>query len=644
MTGSLISDDDFLKKLKEIIESNLNNEQFGVSELAHEVGMSRSNLHRKVSHAAEISVSQFISRVRLKKAMELLGQSKMKISEIAFECGYHSVAYFTKCFREHYGFPPGEVERRDLPQKHDSGTKLYDSRFMLKLSLIFNDLRKYKNIKRLGYYGVILSALLISFIIYQRIKADSFHSESSNLNTVNSIAILPFKNLNNDAEYEYYSTGVVEAINRILSHISDLKVISLESPDQYIDSNKSAREIGKELSVSKLLEGSIQRHEDLVRLNVRLIDADTESQIWAENYDFELKELIFTLSEIAGKVVLALKSTLSPEEEKVLNAQGTLNAVAYDLYLKGIYENRTYTRTGNNRAIEYFRQAIRQDSNFALAYAGLAVSTLDRASVFGAELSAVEALGQAKMFLDKAIELDPELIEAQLWNGYYLLYSNWDFEGAEQSYRKSIGTDNPDALAIYADFLNFTRRHEEAFEISQRLDQTNPFYPNSRMILSLYYLGRFTEAEEFAQSRMKLFKNYFILDSYGFLNLNTGNYNEAIDIFQRIFEIEGVRYPRILGWMGAAYARSGQPEKAKELIEELKADLAESNAGSPAFFISVIYAALGDEESAINFLQRAIDEHEMEIPWLISEPQLFSLHSNPAFQILVRKVGFNQPE
>jgi tetratricopeptide (TPR) repeat protein len=242
------------------------------------------------------------------------------------------------------------------------------------------------------------------------------------------------------------------------------------------------------------------------------------------------------------------------------------------------------------------------------------------------------------------MELDPELIEAQLWNGYYLLYNNWDFEGAEQSYKKSIGTDNPDALAIYADFLNFTRRHEEAFEISQRLDQTNPYYPNSRMILSLYYLGRFTEAEEFAQSRMKLFKNYFILDSYGFLKLNTGNYNEAIDIFQRIFEIEGVRYPRILGWMGAAYARSGQPEKAKELMVELKTNLAESNAGSPAFFIAVIYAALSDEESAINFLQRAIDEHEMEIPWLLSEPQFFSLHSNPAFQILVRKVGFNQLE
>jgi AraC-like DNA-binding protein len=117
MTGSLISDEDFLKQITEIIESNLNNEQFGVSELARELGMSRSNLHRKVRHSAKSSVSQFISSVRLKKAMEMLSQSKLKISDIAFECGFHSVAYFTKCFREYYGFPPGEVEKKGFATK-----------------------------------------------------------------------------------------------------------------------------------------------------------------------------------------------------------------------------------------------------------------------------------------------------------------------------------------------------------------------------------------------------------------------------------------------------------------------------------------------------------------------------------------------
>ncbi|MGM0620316.1 MAG: helix-turn-helix domain-containing protein, partial [Bacteroidota bacterium] len=322
MNGNSNSDHDFLKQLTEITESNLANAQFGVSELAHELGMSRSNLHRKVSNAANISVSQFISRVRLKKAMELLEHGSLKISEIAFECGYQSVAYFTKCFREYYGYPPGEVEKRNFPEYNESEIKQHktsDSVTQPKLSAYYKGLVKNGNVRKLASGGIMVVGLLISFFLFQRITADSFHPESDKSNRINSIAVLPFKNLNNDAEYEYYSTGVVEAINRHLSQISDLKVISLTSTDQYRESGKSAREIGKNLSASNLLEGSIQRHENFVRLEVRLIDVDTERQVWAENYDREIKDILKTQSEIAGQVVLALKNTLSQKEKKILN-------------------------------------------------------------------------------------------------------------------------------------------------------------------------------------------------------------------------------------------------------------------------------------------------------------------------------------
>jgi TolB-like protein/AraC-like DNA-binding protein len=646
MNGNSISENEFLKKLTEITESNLTNAQFGVSELAREMGMSRSNLHRIVSSTANISVSQFISRVRLKRAMELLRQGSLKISEIAFDCGYQSVAYFTKCFREYYGYPPGEVEKSNIPEYNDLEINqkfLPDSESKPKIVKIYEGLLKNKNIKKLASSGIIFIGLAISFFFYQRISADSFHPKPGKSNTYNSIAVLPFENLNNDTEYKYYSIGIVEAINRHLTQISDLKVISLTTTDRYRESEKSVREIGKELSVSHLLEGSIQRHENLVRLEVKLTEVTSESTVWAENYDRELKDIFETQSAIAGQVVLALKSTLSPEDKKVLNQRSTENAEAYDLYLKGIYEYRTYTRSGNNRAMKYLQQAITLDSNFVLPYLGLAVTSFAKAAIFGAELSAPEAMALAKPYIDKALDMDPELADVHLWLGFYLLYNNWDFEGAEQAYKKSIVTEKADALAIYADFLNFTRRHEEAYEIAKKLDQKHPFYPNSRMILSLYYLGRYTEAEEFAQSRLRLFNNYYTLDSYGFLKLNTGHYDEAIQIFQQIFELENVRYPRILGWMGAAYARSGQTDMAMEHVGELEAILAESNAGSPAFFIAVIYAALGNEESALEFLQTALDDHEMEIPWLISEPQFYALHGNPAFHTLVKKVGFSWP-
>jgi len=290
--------------------------------------------------------------------------------------------------------------------------------------------------------------------------------------------------------------------------------------------------------------------------------------------------------------------------------------------------------------MEYFNQAIEQDPNFALAYSGLAICHIAKASVFGAEMNALDAFALASPYLKKALELDPELPEAHTWNGYYLLYNNWDFKGAEKEYRKSIITNYNLALHVYSDFLNFVNRDSDALIIAERLNQTDPFYPNSKMVYALYYLGRYEEATEFAKSRLKLFHNFSSLGDYGFLMLNTNHYSEAIESFQKAMELEGLRYPRILGWMGAAYARSGQQKKAMEIIEELLELSITSRAGSVGFFTAVIYAALGDKNSALHWIQEAYKHHEMEIPWLKSEPQFYSLHNDPEFQEILRNVGF----
>jgi tetratricopeptide (TPR) repeat protein len=160
------------------------------------------------------------------------------------------------------------------------------------------------------------------------------------------------------------------------------------------------------------------------------------------------------------------------------------------------------------------------------------------------------------------------------------------------------------------------------------------------MILSLFYTQQYDEADRFAQQRMRLFNNFYSVDSYGFLMLNTGNYEKAISLFQKTIAIEDIRYPRTLGWMGAAYARSGNRDEANKLIEELKTKRIRSNAGSLAFFIAVIHAALDEKESAVDWLEIAYSDHEMEIPWLKSEPQFFSLHDHPKFQELLDKTGF----
>jgi tetratricopeptide (TPR) repeat protein len=410
--------------------------------------------------------------------------------------------------------------------------------------------------------------------------------------------------------------------------------------EQYRESVKSAREIAHELGVSALLEGSIQRNNNKVRIDVRLVDGVTEAQVWAKSYDRELKDVFAIQTEIAQQVANELNGKLSPEEKSKLSKTDTDNPKAYDLYLKAIYEYRTYTNKGAHNSIELLTQAIALDSNYARAYAFLANSYIGLSTIWGAELSALEGLRKGKPFIDKALALDPSLDIAHMLMGFYRLYNDWDFESAETEYKIAIASNHPDALALYIDYLNFMSRHVEAMVLAERLDREDPYYPNSRMILSYMFNNRFDEALEFSASRLKLFNNYYTLDSRGFLLLNVKRYKEAIVYFNKAIALEGIRYPRMLGWMGAAYAKSGDRHKAMEIIDELKDRLAKNEKASIAFFIAVIYSALSEKESALSWLKAAYDAHDMEMPWLMTEPQFQNLHGAPEFQQLAKQMGF----
>jgi TolB-like protein/AraC-like DNA-binding protein len=618
-----------LEVLEMEVEANLKNEQFGVEELAQNVGMSRSNLHRKLQSATGQSVSQYIREYRLRKALEYLESGNLTVSEVAYEVGFGSPSYFTTCFTEYFGYAPSVAKHKikDNAAQEENPDPSASSRYVLKME------------KGIGA-GLLLIFLLIAFFVYQDFNKISETLPTENQPNGKSIAVLPFRNLSSDFNNEYFVDGVVGTITTRLSRIKDLKVISRTTADQYRERGHSIHEIARELRVSHLLEGSIQRFQNTVRIDVRLVDADSEGQVWAENYDRELKDIFTIQNEIAENVALALQTTLSPEEKVLLRQTPTDNPEAYDLYLKGEYEFNTYTRNGIHRAEKYFQQAIDLDPNYALAYGALAATHILKAGMFGAELSPMVAFTLAKPLLDRALSLDPENAEALTWKGFYLLYQDWDFDGAELMYQKAIASDFQSALALYADFLNFTGRHEEALSISRRLDQRDPYFPNSRMVLSLYYVGRYKEAEEFALARLRMFNNYSTMENFAFLLLNTGRYQESISLFQRVIEIEGIRYPRVLGWMGAAYARSGETEKAFEIIAELKDKIDQTDAGALRFFIGVIYAALDDRLSALQWLQEAYVHHEMEIPWLKSEPQFFGLHDDSAFRDLLARVGF----
>ncbi len=625
LAGTMGENEILLEKLRKNVDVNLDNDQFGVEDLARSLAMSRSQLHRKLASATGQSISQFIREYRLQRGMELLKAGNLTAAEVSERIGFGSATYFSKCFNDFYGFPPGEVKNKI--------TELQSGELLR--SAPADTAPKSRNTVPYRYIGGAIAALLLVAVIYLM-----YERSASGKTGDKSIAILPFKNLDSDPNNEYFSEGVIEAIRTSLSQVNDLHVISRTSVEQYRAGSKSAREIGSELGVSALLEGSIQRNGNQVRIDVRLVAASTQELVWARTYDRELKDVFAIQTEIAQQVVNELNATLSSEEETKLAKSDTDNPRAYDLYLKGVYEYRTYTNKGTHRAIDLLTEAVALDPNYARAYASLANSYIGLATIFGAELSAVEALEKGKPLFDKALELDPTLDEARMLRGFYKLYHDWDFAGAEAAYKEAAKTDHPDVLAVYIDFLNFMQRHEEAMTWAERLNAKDPYYPNSRMVYTYVFNKRFDEALVFSEARLKMFNNYSTLDAHGFLLLAMKRYPQAITYFNKAIAVEGIRYPRMLGWMGAAYARSGDSQTARRLIAELQDRLSNHDQASIAFFIAVIYAALGENATALDWLETATASHDMEMPWLMTEPQFHSLKDEPRFQVIMKQTGF----
>ncbi|AWV96935.1 helix-turn-helix domain-containing protein [Arcticibacterium luteifluviistationis] len=609
MTGDSNS---LIERIEQEIENNLTSEQFGVEELANSLGISRSHLHRKVKTATEKSVSQFIREYRLEKAKKLLTETDLNVSEIAYQVGFGSATYFSKSFMDYFGYSP-----RQSRKGKDAPTPATKSKIRIKAI----------------FAGIVVLALVLAFTAFRWWQ----NGNSERILFKKSIAIVPFENLSKNQENQYYTEGVSDAISRQLSNSTDLRIISRNSVHSFSQGNLNLKAISKEFKAGYVLEGSVQKFKNTFRLEVRLIDPETNTDVWAKNYDRDSEDILKIQNEIALNIASALEAEIS---STTLKKDYTVNSEAYELYLEAVYEFNTYSRKGLMLSEEYLLKAIEIDSTFALAYAFYGQSQFAKAAMFAAEEDALTALGNAIEPINKALALDPKLPEAHSSKGFYYLYHDWDFKAAEKEYKKGLAVGNPVGFALYIDYLNFVRNHKEALYYTNEMEKIAPYYPNSRKILSSYYNGNILEGKAFAASRLKVMNNYYLRDSYGFLLLNNKEYDEAIEVFKDLFELEGIRYPRILGWLGAALAKSGREEEARAIIKELLERREISKAGSKGFFIAVVYSALGEKEEAIDWLKTAVKDHEMEIPWLISEPQFFNLHEEKAFQDLVQSIGF----
>ena len=485
-------------------------------------------------------------------------------------------------------------------------------------------------------WAIVVIVLAACVGLYWMLKPASDSTEEK------SIVIIPFQNLSGDAGQDYLSDGISEELLQKLSKIQGLKVIGRTSSFWLKGAKENHQAILEKLEVAFVLDGSVRQENNSVRISTQLIRTADNLQIWSETYDRKMEGIFKLQDDIASAVVDALKVRLSPGEKNELTKKPTHNPKAYELYLRGVYEFRKFSPEGNRNGLRLFSEALAIDSTYSYAYSGTANVLIATAAMFMAEREALDALELAKPYLDKALALDENNIDAHNFLGYYYLYHDWDFNKSELEYKKCVQIDpkNPDANSLYADYLNFVLRHEEALSFSEQQLEYDYFYFNPRKGLSLFYLNRFEEALEFQIARLGTINTYWTYDAHGFVCLNTARYEEAIDSFNKAIALIGRRVPRMIGWMGAAYAKQGKPDQSTKLLNELIEMRKTTNAGSVNFFITVIYSAMGKEEEAIRWLERAYVDHDMEMPWLISEPQFFNLHKNAKFIELARKIGF----
>jgi TolB-like protein/AraC-like DNA-binding protein len=392
---------EFIQKLTNLVEANLANEKFGPDDLAREAGMSRSNLNRKLRIISNQNISQFIREIRLKKAKELLENEELTAAEIAYRVGFGSATYFNKCFREYYGVAPGEIRNHEPEIEPE----------------IKPDVNVQKQIKRINSMAGILIGLLVTipiiYFVIQKIGiSDSVEDKS--------VAVLPFINLSDEIENQYQTVGMMDAILSNLSKIKDLRVISRTSVEQYRDSKKTVKTIGKELEVGYLLEGSLQKGNNKARLIVQLIRTKNENHVWSKIYDYEGKDLFSVQSEVAVAVAGELQAIITPLEQQLIRKIPTTNLTAYDYYIRGKEELNKYEYKTDldfntlEKAQNLFQKALELDSTFALAYSGLAAIKFWTS---GKDYLSENYMDSVLILANKALAYDPQSAEAYYFRG-----------------------------------------------------------------------------------------------------------------------------------------------------------------------------------------------------------------------------------
>jgi len=457
----------------------------------------------------------------------------------------------------------------------------------------------------------------------------------------NSIAVLPFVDMSPQKDQEYFCDGITEELINRLSNVKELKVPARTSAFMFKGKADDIREIGKKLDVQNVLEGSIRKEGNQLRITVQLVKASDSFHIWSESFDKELTKVFDIQDEIALAVADKLKLTLLGEEKSKVVKRYTDNIEPYNLYLKGRWFWNKWTEADIRKSMEYFQKAIDIDPNYALAYAGLAeaYNTLSHYSIVRPE----EIYPKAKELALKALSLDKALAEAHTVLGYVLVYYDWDWESGESEFKAAIALKPDDVTAhhLYAYFLVIMNRYEEAFSEIRKALAVDPLNMITNRTLGdfYYHSGQYYRAIESLKKTIEMDPAFSYAHSYlGLAYLQKSMYPEAIGEIQKDLELQRALRPLFLAYMGVAQFKAGSAEKGIDILNSLLAQSQKEYV--PPYFFSYLYFAMGDKDRGFSYLNKAYQERDGWLPLLTFDHFFDAVRSDPRFEDILRRMNF----
>jgi len=485
--------------------------------------------------------------------------------------------------------------------------------------------------KMSGFVLLLLVASLAAWKIY------SWNRPSS---AIRSLAVLPLESLSSDASQDYFADGMTDELISDLGQISALRVISRTSVMVYKHARKPLPQIARELNVDAVVEGTVLRSGDQVRITAQLIEASTDKHLWSQSYEGELRDTLALQNQVARAIADQIRINLNPQEQAALKTVKVVNPQAYESYLKGRYFWNKRTADGLKVALAYFTEAIEEDPKYAQPYSGLA----DTYALLGdwqyAVMTPKEAFPKAKAAAIKALELDSALGEAHNSLAFCLDAFDWDLDSAGKEFRRAIELNPGYATAHhwYAWHLSLLGRYDEAIVEMRKAENLDPLslIINADLAELLVIAHSYDESIRQSRKTIEMDPNFALAhNQLAQAYLQKHMNDEAVAELQKAVQLS-VGSPTCIASLARAYAASGKTEEAVKLLSELKKHSIPSYSDAPE--IAVIYASLGDTDQAMNWLEKAFEERFN--PSVLLRPGFDPLRSDPRFEDLVRRIGF----